>query len=107
MAKRVGRRNFLKHAATAGCLSGRLAGASGRIAIITGAPNGISSSEPVRWAAGELRRAVEEKGDSCVMVSSHGEAGDFQAAVVVSVAPGSPAESFRLAPEKVSDLSPV
>jgi hypothetical protein len=83
--KRIPRRNFLKHAAAAGCLSGRLAAASGRIAIITGAPNGITTSEPVRWAAGELRRSVEEKGDSCGIGSSPGEAGDFQAAVIVSV----------------------
>src|SRR5450432_1212694 len=75
---RIPRRSFLKHAAAAGCLSGRLAAASGKIAIVTGAPGGISSSEPVRWAAGELRRAVEEKGDSCVIVSSLGEAGDFR-----------------------------
>ncbi|HUK42636.1 MAG TPA: hypothetical protein VLX11_16390 [Candidatus Acidoferrales bacterium] len=40
----IPRRRFLKHAAAAGCLSGRLAAASGRIAIITGPPNGISSS---------------------------------------------------------------
>ena len=99
---RIPRRNFLKHAAAAGCLSGRLAAASGRIAIVTGAPGGISSSEPVRWASGELRRAVEEKGDSCVIVSSPGEAGDFQAAVMVALTTGSPAESFRLAPEKIS-----
>src|ERR1017187_5831897 len=98
----IPRRNFLKHAAAAGCLSGRLAAAPGRIAIVTGAPSGISSSEPVRWAAVELRRAVEEKGDSCVIVSSPGEAGDFQAAVMVALATGSPAESFRLAPEKIS-----
>jgi len=97
----IPRRRFLKHAAAAGCLSGHLAAASGRIAIITGPPNGISSSEPVRWAAGELRRAVEEKGDSCVIVSSPGETGDFQAAVMVAVAAGSPAEAFRLAPEKI------
>ena len=50
---RIPRRNFLKHAAAAGCLSGRLAAASSRIAIVTGAPNGISQSEPVRWAAGD------------------------------------------------------
>ena len=99
--ERIPRRNFLKHAAAAGCLSGRLAAASGRIAIITGAPNGITTSEPVRWAAGELRRAVEEKGDSCGIGSSPGEAGDFQAAVIVSVTTGSPAESFRFAPEKI------
>jgi hypothetical protein len=59
---------FSKNAAAAGCLSGRLAATSGRIAIVTGASNGISSSEPVRWATGELRRAVEEKGDSCIIV---------------------------------------
>src|ERR1017187_2470115 len=104
---RIPRRNFLKHAAAAGCLSGRLAAASGRIAIVTRAPGGISSSQPVRWAAGELRRAVEEKGDSCVIVSSPGEAGDFQAAVMVAVATGSPAESFRLAPEKISGKQAV
>ena len=104
---RIPRRNFLKHAAAAGCLSGRLAAASGRIAIVTGAPSGISSSEPVRWASGELRRAVEEKGDACVMVSSPGEAVDFQAAVIVSLATGSPAESFRLAPEKISGKQAV
>ena len=103
----IPRRNFLKHAAAAGCLSGRLAAASGRIAIVTGAPSGISSSEPVRWASGELRRAVEEKGDSCVIVSSPGEAGDFQAAVIVERATGSPAEGFRLAPEKIGGKQAV
>src|SRR5690242_20688339 len=66
---RIPRRKFLKDAAAAGCVSGRLAAASGRIAILTGAPNGVLSSEPVRWAASELRRAVEERGDSCVIVS--------------------------------------
>ena len=81
----IPRRNFLKHAAAAGCLSGRLAAAAGRIAIVTGTPGGISSSDPVGWVAGELRRAVEEKGDSCVIVSSFGEAGDFQAAVMVTL----------------------
>jgi hypothetical protein len=104
---RIPRRSFLKHAAAAGCLSGRLAAAPGRIAIVTGTPNGISSAEPVRWAAGELRRAVEEKGDSCVIVSSPGEAGDFQAAVMVAAATGLPAESFRLAPEKISGKQAV
>ena len=105
--ERIPRRNFLKHAAAAGCLSGRLAAASGRIAIITGAPNGITTAEPVRWAAGELRRAVEEKGASCGIGSSPGEAGDFQAAVIVSVTTGSPAESFRLTPEKIDGKSAV
>ena len=104
---RIPRRNVLKNASAAGCLLGSVEAASGRIAIVTGAPGGIPSSEPVRWADRELRRAVEEKGDSCVIVSSPGEAGDFQAAVIVAFATGSPAEGFRLVPEKISGKQAV
>jgi len=81
---KIPRRRFLKGAAAAGYLTGSLTAATERIAILIAPADALGTASPVRWAADEVRRAVLEKGGTCAVVSSAGEAGDFEAAVIVT-----------------------
>jgi hypothetical protein len=67
------RRDFLKltGAMTALSLTHRaLAGPSRRISVIVDANDSIASSDPVKWAAGQLRKALLAKGVICEIVQS-------------------------------------
>ncbi|HXK03408.1 MAG TPA: hypothetical protein VMS37_13460 [Verrucomicrobiae bacterium] len=105
------RRRFLKQAgqaAAGGCLAGRLTAASTRMAIIADAADKMSSAGPVRWAIGELRRAVEVKGATCAVVTSAAQAEDFQAAVIIGRQEKDlPNEAFRLVPGKQDEKTAV
>jgi hypothetical protein len=99
--KPIARRTFLRSAGQATALAsiGRASAASGRILLISDPADPLIASPTVRWAAGELRSAIESKGLECAMVRSASETGDFHFAVTIA-RERSPlaAEAFRLAP---------
>ena len=68
------RRDFLKLTGATTALSlthSALAGPSRRISIVVDANDSIASSDPVKRAAGQLRKALLAKGVMCEIVPSH------------------------------------
>ena len=113
----IQRRDFLKLAGAATALSltpGALAAPSLRVAVIIDDGDPAASSAPVKWAAGELRKALAAKGAICQIVSSPSQAEGSALAVLVagtasSMAKGFPQgasgespESIRMAPGRLS-----
>jgi hypothetical protein len=104
--KTIARRSFLKNAGQAaafGCLGNNLAAAAGRVGLIVPPGDALVGAPPVKWAVGELRRALESKGAASVVAGSAAEAGDCRYFIAVGTERTPlPAEGFRLTPEKIS-----
>ena len=104
--KSIPRRRFLKQtgqAAAFGYLGANLAAASGRIALIADPADKLMAAQPVQWAIGELRQAVEAKGGTCVTAASPSGAGEFSLGVIIaSETPALPTEGFRLTPQTIA-----
>ncbi|HUA63711.1 MAG TPA: hypothetical protein VML19_33495, partial [Verrucomicrobiae bacterium] len=104
--KPIARRSFLKNAgqvAAFGCLGNNLAAAAGRVGLIVPPGDALVGTPPVKWAVGELRRALESKGAASVVAGSAAEAGDCRYFISVAAERTPlPAEGFRLTPEKTS-----
>ncbi len=99
----IPRRRFLKQTAAFGYLGTNLAAASGRIALIADPADKLMTAQPVQWAIGELRQAVEAKGGTCVTAASPSAAGEFSLGVLIaSETPALPTEGFRLTPETIA-----
>ncbi len=93
----IQRRDFLKlaGATTAFSLTQRaLAGPSRRISVIVDANDPIASSDPVKWAAGQLRRALIAKGVICEIVQSPEQANGSNFHILVAGAGSSAAKGF-------------
>jgi hypothetical protein len=94
---RMQRRDFLKltGALTAFSLThSTLAGPSRRISVIVDAGNPIAFSDPVKWAAGQLRKALLDKGVICEIALSPDQAKGSTFCVVVAGAGSSLVQSF-------------
>ncbi len=94
---RMQRRDFLKltGAMTAFRLTPcALAGPSRRISVIVDANDPIASSDPVKWAAGQLRNALLAKGVICEIVPSPEQAKGSAFSVAVAGAGSSLARKF-------------
>src|SRR6516165_3540396 len=104
--KSIPRRRFLKQAGQAttfAYLGTNLTAASGRIALIADPGDKLISSQPVQWAIGELRQAVEAKGATCVTAATPSDAGDFSLGIMMaSEASSLPSEGFRVTPQTIS-----
>jgi len=104
--KSIPRRHFLKQAGQAtalGYLGTNLSAASGRIALFADPGNKLTSTQPVQWAIGELRQAIEAKGATCLTAATPSEAGDFSLGIIItSETPALPSEGFRLATQTIS-----
>lgn len=104
--KSIPRRRFLKQAGQAtalGYLGTNLAAASGRIALIIDPADKLIATQPVQWAVGELRQAVEAKGATCVTATSPSEAGEFSLGILIAPeTPAWPREGFRLTPHTIA-----
>lgn len=110
--KSIPRRRFIQKAGQAAALGYAgtgLAAPSARVAILRDPSPGPHSEAPVEWAIGELRRAVESKGGTCVVAGSPEEAGDFKHFVVLRAIDfdANATESFQLAPMTISGKSGV
>ncbi|MGH9593414.1 MAG: hypothetical protein ACRD5L_10015, partial [Bryobacteraceae bacterium] len=110
----IERREFLKLAGAVSALSltqGALAQTGQRFSIVIDAADPVASGGPVRWAADQLGKALEEKG-AAVVEAEHARGADFR---VIVAGTGSPlakgfsqadaelggAESLRLTPGKL------
>lgn len=104
--KSIPRRRFLKQAGQAtafGYLGANLSAASARIALIADPSDKLIAMQPVQWALGELRQAIEAKGAMCVMSATPSGAGDFSLGILISAeTPALPSEGFRLTPQAIS-----
>lgn len=90
-------------ATAAGYLGKGIAATPARVAVISDPAERAASAPPVRWAIGELCDAVEARGATCAVALSAAEAGNFQAALIVT-GPSAPMprEGFGFAPTKSS-----
>src|SRR5579871_5155783 len=108
----IPRRKFIRQAGQAAALgylgASGLGAAPGRIAIIASPSDAVASSAPAKWAAGELRSAIESKGASAVIAGSMGDAGDAAFAVLLGGESARlPREGFRIAPARISSKPAV
>jgi hypothetical protein len=91
------RRDFLKLTGAMTALSLTplaLAGAGRRISVIVDASDPIASSDPVKWAAGQLRHALAAKAALCDIVQSLDQAKGSTFCIVVAAAGSAVARSF-------------
>ncbi|MBO0798477.1 MAG: hypothetical protein J2P31_06610, partial [Blastocatellia bacterium] len=99
----IKRRDFLKKAGAVSALSlaeSKLSAYSIHIAIVA------DSTQPVRWAANELRTAIESHRTRATVVSSPAEASDATLYVAVAGTVKTP-EAFALGPAKIQGKSAV
>jgi hypothetical protein len=91
------RREFLKLAGAMTAFSlthSAFAGPSGRISVVIDAANPTASSDPVKWAAGQLRKALVAKGAMCDIIQSPDQADGSTLCVLVAGAGSSLAQGF-------------
>jgi len=93
----IQRRDFLKLAGAAtlgGLTHNAFAAPTHRISVIVDANNPVASSDPVKWAAGQLRRALISKGATCEIVQSAEQARGSKFCVLVTGAGSNLAKDF-------------
>ena len=118
----IRRRDFLKLAGAMTALSlapEALAGATRRVTILIDADDTAASSDSVKWAAGQLQKALAAKGVTAQIGTSPSEAAGTTFFVLVAgaasgMAKGFPqvdseasAESFRMTPGQLSGASAI
>ena len=94
---RIQRRDFLKlaGAATVGGLThNAFAAPTHRISVVVDANNPAASGDPVKWAAGQLRRALVAKGATCEVVQSPEQARGSEFCVLIANAGSNLAKDF-------------
>ncbi len=103
----IPRRRFIRRAGQAAALgylgASQVTPAPPRFAIVANPADSLVSSSPVKWAAGELRGAIESRGGNASIVPSVAEAASADCIVDLSaVASRLPHEGFRIAPTRLS-----
>jgi hypothetical protein len=92
------RRDFLKLAGATTVLSlapGALAATSGRVSVILDANDQAASSDPVKWATGQLKKALAAKGVNCEIVQSPDRASGSALCIAVASSGSDLAKGFR------------
>ncbi len=101
----IERRDFLKLAGAVSAVSlsrGALAQSGRGFSIVIDAQDPIASSQPVRWAAEQLQKALAAKGAKCEIVQSPEQAGGAAFHVLVAGPGSSLTKSF---PQAAAELS--
>jgi hypothetical protein len=92
------RRDFLKLAGATTVLSfapGAIAATSGRISVILDAEDQAASSDSVKWAAGQLKKALAAKSVNCEIVQSKDQLSGSALCIAVAGAGSNLAQGFH------------
>lgn len=101
--KSIPRRRFLEQAGEAaaiGCVGANFASAAAAVVLVADPADPLVAQQPVQWAIGELRQAVQDKGVSCIVPAAVPAASNFSFAVAVAA---SDARGFAFALTELAD----